>query len=130
MNRIIKVRFWEPSYERMRYDWVSDNLKIDFNGVIISFGEEGNIPLQFIGISDKHGKEIFEGDIVKEVKQINGNWIDTLTEIYEVIYKNTSFQFYPIKGREYRQYTIAPHCDVEIIGNIYSNPELIQNKTL
>ncbi len=68
---------------------------------------------QFTGIHDKHGKEIYEGDIVRftrgKKKDSSGNWVDD-TDDYEVCFDHGSFS---IAG--------FSRCEdaIEIIGNIY-----------
>lgn len=78
--------------------------------------------MQFTGLFDKNGKEIYEGDVVSA-------WSTGVKTIGEVKQRNDGMWFiYPplwhfnpnSKGRD----------DVEIIGNIYENPELLKEATL
>lgn len=72
---------------------------------------------QFTGLTDKNGKKIFEGDILK------GCW----KMIFEVYYDDCLLQFRAKtvdgfnKDIDYYGY---PH-QIEVIGNIYDNPELL-----
>ena len=73
-------------------------------------GDKDIIIMQFTGLKDKNGKEIFEGDVCREVFQ--GEYIGEVT-------------FSPTQGYLVANRAIWPH-DIEVIGNIYSNPELLQ----
>ena len=74
---------------------------------------------QYTGLKDKKGKEIYEGDIISFVdglKKVNGEWIDN-KHIYKVEYSGAAFR--GVLG-------LSESLDaVEVIGNIYDNPELL-----
>ena len=74
--------------------------------------------MQYTGLKDKNGKEIYEGDIL----DIEG---DTKRNPYQVIFRNAGFDAvaktdFVGMGKWYKDEK------VEIIGNIYENPELIK----
>jgi len=77
---------------------------------------------QFTGLKDKNGKEIFEDDIVN-LRKARGITIDYgFFEITgQVFYHNGS---YYIGGQDVLLSSMKP-LDVEIIGNIYENLELL-----
>jgi len=82
---------------------------------------------QYSGLFDKNSKMIFEGDIVKtkEFGKDSGNGVNFNDfDFFEVIYSSAAFvvnnskrMFYIPKGEKY-----------EVIGNIYDNPELLEEK--
>ena len=66
---------------------------------------------QFTGLTDKNGKKIFEGDIVRD--KTNG-------VIYQISYSNDSAMF--IKKSVLRS-SLGNPLHLEVIGNIHDNPE-------
>ena len=87
-----------------------------FSGMIqvaISKKEMANTSImQYTGLKDKNGKEIYEGDILEDVR---GNY-------HKVIFENGSFKVvWP-----HINYTLGSvKSKLEIIGNIHENPELL-----
>lgn len=76
--------------------------------------------LQYTGLKDKNGKEIFEGDIIE--KTYYSYHQPECSEIFKIIYNGLGFSFEHIKGRSYH----TPFTEeIEVIGNIYENPELL-----
>ena len=72
---------------------------------------------QYTGLQDKNGKEIYEGDILK-------------SGVKPWVVKKITACFMMIQQRPTRLITRVErfiHEEVEIIGNIYENPELLEN---
>ncbi|HHI3608506.1 TPA: YopX family protein [Bacillus anthracis] len=80
--------------------------------------------MQYTGLEDKNGKEIYEGDVVDTV--YDG---ELFTGI--VIYDESELDFKATNGQENygSNFQYLPCCDeVEVIGNIYENPDLLNRK--
>ena len=84
---------------------------------------------QFAGLTDKHGKKIFEGDIVKYENKDGIKFKNKLLTVFgEVVYNKQTASF-AVDGFDNiggKQYDYFPINNIEIIGNIYDNPELLE----
>jgi uncharacterized phage protein (TIGR01671 family) len=79
---------------------------------------------QFTGICDKNGKRVWESDVVWLV--YNGE-----EHIYQIVWDNSELDFKATNGEENYgsnfEYLLC--CDeIEVIGNIFDNPELLQEE--
>lgn len=83
---------------------------------------------QWTGLVDKNGKKIFEGDVVKEEHggQVRAGWT------YEVEYNETHASFLLLakhkNGLSYFPFDEFNAARLEVIGNIWDNPELVERK--
>ena len=76
-------------------------------------------------MTDKNDKKIFEGDIVKAESLIPGSPFFE-AKIGKVVYEECAFYVEPHNPME-SEYLFADECaDIEIIGNIHDNPELLK----
>lgn len=72
--------------------------------------------LEYTGLKDKNGKKIFEGDIV-----------NTYMEKCVVCWNEKHCCFETRKDNSYTQLGLLSTKFLEVIGNIYDNPELLNN---
>ena len=81
---------------------------------------------QWTGLVDRHGKEIFEGDVMVCRQYIGGNFIDYCIERGFVEMLHGAFGLHRKQGyyRPFKDWLEA--YEYEIIGNIYENPELLK----
>ncbi|HHT7042063.1 hypothetical protein B4087_1129 [Bacillus cereus] len=83
--------------------------------------------MQYTGLKDKNGKKIFEGDI------LDLSLDDDSVLRCEIVYQAPSFcrKWHNANTIRLRQREIEPlawntHIVYEVIGNIYENPELLE----
>ena len=97
----------------------------DLDGVYLKIPDEA-IPLQYTGLKDKNGEEIFDGDIARVHLYENMPNHDTWTgRVYSDVYSGWMMIDKPI-ARYLRDDDDS--LSIEIIGNIYENPELLEQK--
>lgn len=81
---------------------------------------------QYTGITDKNGKEIYEGDILKfqmYIKDTEQNYKNIFTHIDEVIYRDVAFR---LKDNSCAMCVRDDIDTLEVIGNIHDIPELLR----
>lgn len=117
--RKIKFRAWDKSQVYMAYQGTPD--LETFQSFVFHFGED--VLMQFTGLKDKNGKEIYEGDILK--------LMDGDISHHEIYWHKERAMF--IDRRLEDGDSLSAHLDgdisfvsdCEIVGNIYENPELL-----
>ena len=109
--REIKFRAWDKYSERMIYK----HNCISFDGKVYPHNPDLYL-MQYTGLCDKNGKEIYEGDIIKDEfdRSFIVDWLcnEARFSIKE-INKKTLYKM------------VINHLKVEVIGNIYENNELL-----
>lgn len=114
MNRIIKFRCWDKENKAMNYFIPLFNSE---SGGVSWIGGK-LIPMQFTGLLDKNGKEIYEGDIVALPRR---RWCVTWdTDRWGLYNGKEPYD----NGDHYYGYDIT-WKDALLLGNIYENPELL-----
>lgn len=81
---------------------------------------------QFTGLTDKNGEKIWENDIVKCKKNIDGNFVDYCIEVGYVEMKHGAFGLHRIKyNAYYRPFKDwLEDYEYEVVGNIFDNLEV------
>lgn len=120
MQRPIKFRAWDFESKSMQYDdiypkdmaWPYD-WEASLN-VCLQLCDEAYKLMQYTGLKDKNGVEIYEGDIVRR----------STGYIFEM-----KLDTFSLGGAGYSSAYGYSHLeDDEVIGNVYENPDLLTNK--
>ena len=130
--REIKFRAWDKKEKLLHtgIDWLDIGLDGKIYNMQISEGLEETeryILMQYTGLKDKNGKEIYEGDILFSKK----SWYGCDME-YVVFWHNKEACFF-LDNKKYMEFPMPlsvsnPDGCGEVIGNIYENPELLEEK--
>lgn len=83
---------------------------------------------QYTGLTDKNGKRIFEGDIIKaRIEEVGASYQGYEWPAMRVDFINGAFCLsHTTKGTLCNFNGFAPSVTFEVIGNIHDNPELIK----
>lgn len=124
MNRKIKFRIWDD-YDKKMIHW---NELLEKNlANIFTIPSYNKWLMQYTGIHDKNGKEIYEEDVVK-ITNKNSKVIPIKPLIAQIVWSEEYLAYILITTSvkdafenlgDYIDY------DIEVIGNVFDNPELL-----
>ena len=135
MNREIKFRAWHKTFKKMfkigqitleEGIWNFEPNNRDFIGMSIPY-QPSMILMQYTGLHDENGKEIYEGDVVK-ITNKNSKVIPIKPLIAQIVWSEEYLAYILITTSvkdafenlgDYIDY------DIEVIGNVFDNPELL-----
>ncbi len=126
-KREIKFRAWLRKDKEMVLLGKFEDLIWDCNGYTEKTINQMEL-MQYTGLKDKNGKEIYEGDIVKGISYKEPIVCRTSIKVIGVVewtnnFGNAGFDFHNSLPKGFRTYPNLQNC--EVIGNIYENPELL-----
>jgi len=150
---LLRFRAWLKKEQKMdnyidHISWLEDELYCIGDGITYMVLAEDLVLMQSTGLKDKNGKEIFEGDILK----FNDEWNEYCHEGYvdgsveginfvEVVRGEACFEFgktkYPDSSLfilmedehlNFKDFIKSEDFEFEINGNVYENPELLEEK--
>ncbi len=108
--RELKFRAWEPFKKKMTEPFSLGSVLCEEYG-------GSQFIMQYIGLKDKKGREIYEGDIVKTTQFLE-------SEICTVKWEEV--QWFPFSTDDVNESGYGKPENCEIIGNTFENPELLK----
>ena len=130
--REIKFRVWNPRDKKIHYDITGFEFYNDgtMSGVFIDGAffllEEVEL-MQYTGLHDKNGKEIYEGDIV-EKETFDDTKPNCIAKSYaKVMYIEELAGFYLVyKNNKILWEVSQDKYNIAVVSTIYDNPELLE----
>lgn len=142
MSRELKFRVWDKTSDSMLYQDDFERVELDTKNKMVTLiaeeesdkshyvldyedGIEAEI-LQYTGLKDKNGKEIYEGDILS-IKIYSGDKV--IVEGKTVVeFKDGCFGVIWGYDKAFLSLNSFFKAKFEVIGNIYENPELLRGE--
>lgn len=118
MNREIKFRAWDKEQKYM-FEIFDNN---SGNWFLPKWKDRYEV-MQYTGLKDKNGVEIYEGDIFEVLNSYEKRfkvWVEYCEKYAQFVIRSSSFIY------DYEPLGDLRGKDIEVIGNVTDNPELLE----
>ena len=120
MKREIKFRAWDSETKEMSYDFLSKNwLKVCIESPYVEV-------MQYTGLKDRNGKEIYEGDIFPPGERTLGEITIVSYDSKQARYKAVPLSLYKANAGNGGWTGFDVNSYSEVIGSVYDNPDLLE----
>lgn len=138
--RDIKLRFWDKENKSMVYQNKESLFPLSYYKIVcdcftdfefrlfklknntMNFEEVESVKMQYTGLIDINGKEIYEGDILRHFKRHKDKLLKIEVSPSYGVYAQENYNTKILIGES------NTHLYFEVIGNIYENSELLEEK--
>lgn len=125
-QREIKFRAWDKIEEEFR---PSDYIIIRGDGYIFDRETQEElhevILMQYTGLKDKNGKDVYEGDLIKFQEYWWGDNLEK-ADVGEVKWGDAQWELYGKTKYQNTVWELVKNCSGEVIGNVWETPELLK----
>lgn len=136
--RDIKLRFWDKENKSMVYQNKESLFPLSYYKIVcdcftdfefrlfklknntMNFEEVDSVKMQYTGLIDINGKEIYEGDILRHFKRHKDKLLKIEVSPSYGVYAQENYNTKILIGKS------NTHLYFEVIGNIYENSELLE----
>ncbi|EAG5474818.1 hypothetical protein DA457_10875 [Listeria monocytogenes] len=131
--RAIEFRAWDKEVKEMDYNpsvieiWQNKPINEQFR----LESEEKLVWMQYTGLKDKNGKKIFEGDIVafsEDDFHVFNSQVEYFSEVGYPAFDIKVPSTYYFDSNVFSEVSMSGLYEIEVIGNIHENPELLEEK--
>lgn len=120
-QRKLEFRAYAPDHDGVHYSVINNVINLDIAELPAPILIEGRLAIfvQYTGVKDINGKKIFEGDICEFLSE----YLNPKVGIIRYRADSADFRLY----NSTRNYTFVIATNLKILGNVFQNPEALND---